>query len=68
MKSRLLVVLCLAALPLMFQSKTAPESPEIGKPAPAFRLNDHTGATVEVGGANERWTVVAFYPKALTPG
>ena len=68
MKTRLIILGCVAALSLMFQSKTAPGSPEIGKPAPSFRLNDHTGSLVEVGGANERWTVVAFYPKALTPG
>ena len=43
--------------------------PEIGKPAPAFRLNDHTGKGVDVGGtATTSWTVLAFYPKAMTPG
>lgn len=42
--------------------------PKVGEPAPAFRLNDHTGQATAVGGAAQGWTVVAFYPKALTPG
>jgi hypothetical protein len=46
----------------------APSLPEVGKPAPAFRLNDHHGKAVEVGGKADRWTVIAFYPKAATPG
>jgi peroxiredoxin Q/BCP len=46
-----------------------PKAPEVGKPAPAFRLNDHTGKAVAVGpGATKAWTVLAFYPKAMTPG
>ena len=27
-----------------------------------------TGSLVAIGGEQERWTVLAFYPKALTPG
>jgi thioredoxin-dependent peroxiredoxin len=47
----------------------APTGPEVGKPAPAFRLNDHTGKAVEVGGAaTTGWTILAFYPKAMTAG
>ena len=42
--------------------------PEIGKPAPSFRLNDHNGKVVEVGGRCANWRVIAFYPKAATPG
>jgi len=42
--------------------------PEVGKPAPALRLNDHHGAIVELGGKRENWTVLAFFPKAATPG
>jgi len=70
MKIPLILVGFLTAASLMFQS-SKPESlaaPEVGKPAPTFRLNDHTGQLVTVGGEQERWTVVAFYPKALTPG
>ncbi len=42
--------------------------PEVGKAAPALRLNDHHGHAVAIGGAAETWTVLAFYPKAATPG
>ena len=45
-----------------------PVLPSEGEVAPAFRLNDHTGKAVEVGGKSERWTVVAFFPRAATPG
>ena len=44
--------------------------PGPGARAPRFRLNDHNGNRTAVGGESEgdRWTVLAFYPKALTPG
>ena len=50
------------------QETARPASPEVGKPAPVFRLNDHDGSAVAVGGKAEHWTVIAFYPKAATPG
>lgn len=40
----------------------------VGKAAPAFRLNDHLGKLAKVGGESENWTVIAFYPKAMTGG
>jgi hypothetical protein len=49
-------------------SKQAMKKPEIGKPAPAVRLNDHHGNIVELGGKRANWTVLAFFPKAATPG
>ena len=43
--------------------------PVVGKPAPTFRLNDHEGKAVSVGANDDAlWTVLAFYPKAATPG
>lgn len=42
--------------------------PEIGKPAPVFTVKDHEGKDVTVGGKSKTWTVLAFYPKALTGG
>ena len=48
--------------------KPAPKGPEVGKPAPTLRLNDHLGRAATVGGKAEHWTVLAFYPKAMTPG
>jgi hypothetical protein len=42
--------------------------PEIGKPAPVFTVQNHKGKDVTVGGKSKTWTVLAFYPKALTGG
>ena len=37
--------------------------------APDFRLNDHNGQAFRLSEAGEgRWIVLAFYPKAATPG
>jgi peroxiredoxin len=41
---------------------------EVGKPAPVFRLNDHEGRVVTIGGESDLWTAIAFYPKAMTGG
>lgn len=46
----------------------APAGPEVGKPAPTFRLNDQTGKSVAFGGQGDHWRVLAFYPKSKTPG
>lgn len=46
----------------------APKKPEVGKPAPTLRLNDHRGNIVELGGKRANWSVLAFFPKAATPG
>ncbi len=56
------------ALSLQEAPKPAPKTPELGKPAPLFRLNDHAGRTVPFGGKRSGWTVLAFFPKAATPG
>lgn len=64
-----LVLTALVFAPLAQDPAKRPvEGPQVGKPAPAFRLNDHTGAAVRVGRKSETWTVLAFYPKAATPG
>ncbi len=70
MRSTLLATL-FVCLPLLAQEPTPkPETstPAVGKPAPVFRLNDHTGKAVAIGGEAKAWTVIAFYPKAATPG
>lgn len=62
---------CAAALAALFAQdapQKGPRLPEVGKPAPSFRLNDHEGKAAAVGGESESWTVLAFYPKAATPG
>ena len=68
-KTSLLVPLLLA-LTVTRQGAPAPaqKMPEVGKPAPALRLNDHTGKIVTLGGKTANWSVLAFYPKAMTSG
>lgn len=69
MKLLLLPALVLAALPFVTQDDDEPKpAPEVGKPAPTIRLNDHEGRATAIGGESDTWTVLAFYPKALTPG
>jgi peroxiredoxin Q/BCP len=42
---------------------------EIGKEAPGFRLNDHTGKAVRLEDfRGKSWVVLAFFPKAMTGG
>lgn len=65
--------LALCAAALLFQdpapvTQDVPRGPVVGRAAPAFRLNDFLGRTQAVGGEHEAWTVLAFYPKAMTPG
>jgi peroxiredoxin Q/BCP len=67
MKTMLLAAF-VAAPWLVLQTPSTPAGPEVGKPAPSFRLNDQEGAAQAVGGKGERWTVLAFYPKAMTSG
>jgi len=65
-----LLVSWLAFVPAMAQSggDSTPKTPEVGKPAPVLRLNDHTGKIATVGGKTKNWSVLAFYPKAMTSG
>jgi hypothetical protein len=42
--------------------------PEVGKSAPTATVKDHDGHDVTIGGKSKTWTVLAFYPKALTGG
>ncbi|MDP6929665.1 MAG: redoxin domain-containing protein [Planctomycetota bacterium] len=69
-----LLSLALLFIPLAMQDpapappKTTVGQPKVGQAAPKFRLNDHGGAAVKVGGKSKTWTVLAFYPKAATPG
>lgn len=69
MKLSILTVMLLSAGLLALQSEE-PEAagPEVGKPAPTARLNDHHGQATTLGGKRKGWTVVAFFPMAATPG
>jgi hypothetical protein len=68
MKALTATLLALLALGLQDAPRPTMKKPEIGKPAPAVRLNDHHGNIVELGGKRANWTVLAFFPKAATPG
>ncbi len=47
----------------------AATGPEVGQQAPDFRLNDPSGHAVRRSEAGHgKWTIVAFFPKASTPG
>jgi len=65
--SLLLAVLPCAAFLQEPAQDTKPRA-VVGAPAQAFRVNDHLGQLVAVGGESQRWSVLAFYPKASTPG
>jgi peroxiredoxin Q/BCP len=41
---------------------------EVGRPAPDFSLQDHTGKTVTKKSLAGKWAVLYFYPKDMTPG
>ena len=41
---------------------------EVGKPAPAFALQNQDGESVNLDGLKGRWVVLYFYPKDDTPG
>ncbi len=65
----LLIVSAVIALAATQSTGKADPKVEIGKPAPSFRLNGEDGKAVQLGPGGEAfWTVLAFYPKAATPG
>jgi len=69
MKTLALVTLAaLLTLSVQDASKSAAKMPEVGKPTPAVRLNDNTGKIITLGGKTQNWSVLAFYPKAMTSG
>ncbi|MFG0318667.1 MAG: peroxiredoxin [Planctomycetota bacterium JB042] len=71
MNSRIAASLLATALAVVAahdEEAERPGLPEIGAPAPSFRLNDHEGNAVSIGGTSGRWTVLAWYPKARTSG
>ena len=64
-----LLVIAVAGFALADESEDAPRGPAVGKPAPDFRLNTQDGEIVQLSEhGKDRWTVLAFYPKAATPG
>lgn len=59
-------ILASAAL-LLLAGVVAAQIPAVGKPAPSFEATAHDGTKVSFPPKNQ-WAVLAFYPKASTPG
>jgi peroxiredoxin Q/BCP len=57
-----------AALAAAAVAVAASAPPEVGATAPAFRLQDQTGAWHELKEYRGKWVVLYFYPKDNTPG
>jgi peroxiredoxin Q/BCP len=65
----LALALSLALLPLAAAAaEPSPTQPAVGAPAPAFRLQDQTGAWRSLSDYAGKWLVLYFYPKDDTPG
>ena len=63
-KLKLLAVLVLIG----FAFSVSAESPQVGGPAPPFKLQDQNNQWHELDGYQGNWVVLFFYPKADTPG
>jgi peroxiredoxin Q/BCP len=61
-----LIALYCACLAMASAARAA--APEVGSPAPAFRLQDQAGAWHELNDYRGKWLVLYFYPKDDTPG
>jgi hypothetical protein len=66
--SALIALVALAAQEAGSSGARPAKLPEVGKPAPPIRLNDQSGKIVTLGGKAANWSVLAFFPKAMTPG
>lgn len=62
----------LSALALVLAATCSPalavDSPAVGSPAPAFRLQDQQGKWHTLDEQKGKWVVLYFYPKDNTPG
>lgn len=65
----LILGVAVMALALLSVFRTASAGqPEVGQPAPGFRLQDQAGHWTTLEQHAGRWVVLYFYPKADTPG
>jgi peroxiredoxin Q/BCP len=68
MRSAAVLLLALVALALPVFGEETPGPPAAGRPAPAFRLQDQSGAWHTLEAYRGKWLVLYFYPKDGTPG
>ena len=64
----IVVVLVVFASLLVARAARAGELPEVGKPAPDFKLPDQSGKLHTLQDYRGKWLVLYFYPKDDTPG
>jgi peroxiredoxin Q/BCP len=62
------VALYCGCLAVASAASASAAGPDLGSPAPAFRLQDQAGAWHELGEYRGKWVVLYFYPKDNTPG
>ena len=64
----LLALYCACIAAACFAAAAHAVVPDVGAPAPAFRLQDQAGAWHELNEYRGKWVVLYFYPKDDTPG
>ena len=65
----LLIAACMLVMVGLAATAGEDDRPKVGDPAPSFRLNDHEGRALSLAKVSkDAWVVLAFYPKADTPG
>jgi thioredoxin-dependent peroxiredoxin len=70
LKNRLLLIgVCVGLLALSASvARAVADMPEVGKPAPAFKLKNNEGKEVSLQDYKGKWVVLYFYPKDFTSG
>lgn len=66
--SLLLLLVLLLGLVVPVQADETSALPQVGQPAPAFRLQDQNGKWHTPADHQGHWVVLYFYPKDFTPG
>ena len=62
------ILLALTAMMFFATKALAAEVPEVGSPAPDFKLQDQNGDWHALGDYHGSWLAIYFYPKDDTPG
>ena len=62
------VFMLLASLMVVTMLAVAADPPEVGKPAPEFKLKSNEGKEVTLKDYRNKWVVLYFYPKDFTSG